>query len=74
MKEIDKLDKNLRNISLLVLLIASIVLVLWVISYIKDSKTSSPLLMSIGIALLLSGILLLTRIQYVIWMKKHYQK
>ncbi|MFW9828625.1 MAG: hypothetical protein ACFFEY_13620 [Candidatus Thorarchaeota archaeon] len=72
MKEIDKLDKKLRNVSLLILLVASIVIVLWVIGYIKDSKTSSPLLMSIGIALLLSGILLLTRIQYVIWMKKRY--
>ena len=72
MKEFDKLDKKIRNISLLIILIAIILLVIWIVCYINSPETASPLLMTISIALLLGGILLSTRIQYIIWMKKRY--
>ena len=72
MEALDKLDKRVRNIGLLLIIIAIILLLIWVISYLNSPETASPLLMSIGIALLLGGILLVTRIQYIIWMKKRY--
>lgn len=72
MNELDKLDKKIRNVSLFIILIALIILVFWTICYVNSPETASPLLMSIGIALLLGGILLCTRIQYIIWMKKRY--
>jgi len=70
MEEFDKLDKKIRNISLLVIIIAIVLLIIWIVSFLFSTGKASPLLMSLGIALLLGGILLLTRIQYVIWMKK----
>jgi len=72
MEEFDKLDKKIRNASLLVIFIAIILLMIWVVSYIFSQNKPSPLLMSLGIALLLAGILLFTRIQYVMWMNKKY--
>lgn len=72
MKELDKLDKKIRNVSFLMILIALILLIFWTISYLLSPETASPLVMSIAIALLLGGILLCTRIQYIIWMNKRY--
>jgi len=72
MEELDKLDEKIRNISLLIIFIAIILLVFWTVSYVNSPETTSPILMTIGIALLLAGILLCTRIQYIIWMKKRY--
>jgi len=72
MKEFDKLDKRFRNISLIILFIAIILLIIWIASFLNSPEKASPFLMSIAIALLLAGILFLTRIQYVIWMKKRF--
>ena len=72
MEEIDKLDKRIRNISLIIVLIAIILLIIWIISFLNSPENASPFLMSIAIALFLAGILLFTRIQYVIWMKKRF--
>ena len=72
MEELDKLDKKIRTVSLIMLVIAIILLISWIVSFLYSSENASPLLMSIAIALLLAGILLLTRIQYVIWMKKRF--
>jgi len=72
MEELDKFDKRLRNLSLIIIFIAVLLLIIWAVSFLNSPETASPLLMSIGIALLLAGILLITRIQYVIWMKKRY--
>jgi hypothetical protein len=72
MEEFDKLDKKIRNISLLVIIIAIVLLIIWIVSLLYSPEKASPLLMSLGIALLLGGILLFTRIQYVIWMKKRF--
>ncbi len=72
MEELDKFDAKIRNYSLIIIITAIVLLIIWVISYINSPEKASPLLMAIGIALLLSGILLLTRIQYIIWIKKKY--
>ena len=72
MEELDKFDKKIRNISLIVILIAIILLIIWIVTFLDSPEKASPLLMSIGVALLLGGILLCTRIQYIIWMKKRY--
>ena len=72
MEEVDKFEKRLRNIALLIIIIAVLLLTVWVILLVNLTDMASPLLMSISIALLLAGILLFTRIQYVIWMKKRY--
>ncbi len=72
MEGIDKLDIKIRNISLIILFIAITLLIIWILNYMHSPENTSPLLMSIGIALLLAGILLCTKIQYVIWMKKRF--
>jgi len=65
-----KFDKKFRNFSLIAIFIAALLLIIWVISYLNSPEKASPLLVSIAIALLFAGILLFTRIQYVIWVKK----
>ena len=72
MEELDKLDKKIRNLSLIVIIIAVLLLIIWTGNYLISPEKAASLLMVIGIALLVAGILLLTRIQYVIWMKKRY--
>lgn len=70
MESVDKLDKRIRNIALLMIIIAIILISVWLITLLNSSNNTSPLIMSLGLALLLAGILLVTRIQYLIWMKK----
>ena len=72
MVKFDDTDKKIRNIALIMIAIAILLLIIWVITYIISPENASPVLMSIGMALLLAGILLVTRIQYVIWMKKRF--
>jgi len=72
MEELDKFDKKFRNLALIIILIAVLLLTIWVIIFLNSPEKAPPLLISISIALLLAGILLFTRIQYVIWMKKRY--
>ena len=73
MEKLDNFDKRLRNIAFILILIAILLLTFWVILFLHSPDNTSPLLMSIGTALLLAGILLFTRIQYMIWMKKRYK-
>jgi hypothetical protein len=73
MEKLDKLDTRIRNLSIIMLVIAVLLLITWIYCFIISPERASPLLMSISIALLLGGILLFTRIQYVIWMKKRYK-
>ena len=75
--EYNKLDKLLRNIALILILASVILLVVWVLNLYSNSGKETIynlIIMSIGIALLLGGILLLTRIQYIIWIKKRFEK
>ena len=72
MERIDKIDKRFRNMSFIIIIIAVLFLIIWIASYLNSPEKASPLLISIGIALLLAGILLFTRIQYIIWLKKKY--
>ena len=72
MKRIDKMDKKFRNFSFIIIIIGVLLQIIWIASYLNSPEKASPLLLSIGIALLLAGILLFTRIQYIIWLKKKY--
>ncbi|MFX0206325.1 MAG: hypothetical protein ACFFDT_10075 [Candidatus Hodarchaeota archaeon] len=72
MGEALKFDKRIRNIALIIIAIATILLFIWIVIFSISPKNASPLLISIGLALLLGGILLFTRIQYIIWAKKTY--
>ena len=69
-----KSDVKLRNISLLIIIIAIVLLVIWMISYLNSDKNTLPLplLLAFGVALLIGGIFLLTRIQYIIWLKERF--
>lgn len=70
MEELDKFDKRFRNLGLILLIIAVFLLTIWIIIFLNSPENAPPLLISISIALLLASILLITRIQYVIWMKR----
>ncbi|MFX1489980.1 MAG: hypothetical protein ACFFBI_12575 [Promethearchaeota archaeon] len=72
MDELDKIDKKFRNISLILLFLAVLILIIWIVWYFNYPLKGNQILLAIGIALLLAGILLFTRVQYVIWMKKRY--
>jgi hypothetical protein len=65
-----KIDKNVRNLSLLLILIGVILLLIWLIIYILTPHQENALLMALGIGILLGGLLVLTRVQYIIWLKK----
>lgn len=66
----DKIDKNVRNLSLILILIGVILIVIWLIIYLLIPHQENALLMSLGIGILLGGLLVLTRVQYIIWLKK----
>ncbi|UCC20470.1 MAG: hypothetical protein JSV62_04050 [Promethearchaeota archaeon] len=70
MEELDKLDKRFRNIAVIIIIISVLLLTISVLLHLTSSENVSPILLSISIALLLAGILLFTRIQYVMLMKK----
>ena len=62
-----KVGKKLRNLSLILLLIASISLTIWEINFYNTGHNSLPFLLFLGIVLLFVGILILTRVQFVLW-------
>ena len=70
MENIEKSYSKIRNIALALILIATILLIIWLTYFIVNSREGLQVLLAIGIAFLFAGILLLTRIQYLIWMLK----
>ena len=72
MERINQMDKRFRNFSFIIIIIAVLLLIIWIACYLNSQEKASPLLLSIGVALLIAGILLFTRIQYIIWLKKKY--
>ncbi|MFX1496886.1 MAG: hypothetical protein ACFFBH_05140 [Promethearchaeota archaeon] len=74
MEEFGRSNIKIRNIALILILIAILILSVWLIYYLLINKNELQFLLAIGIALLFAGILLLTRIQYLIWMLKKVQK
>ena len=70
MTEFQKLDAKVRNISLVVILAAAAMLVVWTISYALSPDHNLFFSLVIGIALFLAGLLLFTRIQFLIWAEK----
>jgi hypothetical protein len=72
MEKLDKLEKRFKTLGLILIIIGISLLVIWMILFLNSPELAHPFLISISIALLMSGILLITRIQYVSWMKKKY--
>lgn len=70
MEEFDRVNRKIRNISVLIILIAVIILIIWLILFRLIGEKEFQFLLAIGIGLFLAGLLLLTRIQYVIWINK----
>ena len=74
MEELIKLDTKARNIALIIICIAIVILIIWIIFYLNSPGSEFQFLLYIGIALFLAGILVLTRIQFVIWTEKRVHK
>ncbi|MFX0020161.1 MAG: hypothetical protein ACFFAK_07270 [Promethearchaeota archaeon] len=72
MKEFDRVNRKIRNISFLIIFIAIIILIIWLILFGLIGQKEFQFLLAIGIGLFLAGLLLLTRIQYVIWINKRF--
>jgi hypothetical protein len=70
MVNVDNIDRNFRNLGLVLILIAILILAFWMVNYLTFSNKANLIWAYLGIALLLGGILLVTRIQFVIWMEK----
>jgi len=70
MVNIDNIDRNFRNLGLVLILIAILILTFWMVYYLPFPNKTNLILAYLGIALLLGGILLVTRIQFIIWMEK----
>lgn len=74
MVNVDNIDRNFRNLGLALILIAILILMFWMVSYLTFPNKTNLILAYIGIALLLGGILLFTRIQFIIWMEKRARR
>ena len=72
MEKFHKVNIKIRNIALILILIAIIILIIWIIHFLQTQGKELQVLLAIGIALFLAGILMLTRIQYIIWMEKKF--
>ncbi len=70
MEEFDRINRKIRNISFLIIIIAILLLIIWFILFGLIGEKEFQFLLAIGIGLFLAGLLLLTRIQYVIWINK----
>lgn len=70
MVNVDNIDRNFRNLGLVLILIAILILAFWMVNYLTIPTRTNLIWAYLGIALLLGGILLVTRIQFVIWMEK----
>ena len=70
MEEFDRINRKIRNISFLIIIIAILLLIIWFILFGLIGEKKFQFLLAIGIGLFLAGLLLLTRIQYVIWINK----
>ena len=70
MEEFDRINRKIRNISFLIIIIAILLLLIWFILFGLIGEKEFQFLLAIGIGLFLAGLLLLTRIQYVIWINR----
>ena len=73
MEDLEKMDKRFRNGAVIIIIIAILLLAIWTFIFFLTLENAHPLLLAIGIASLLAGILMFTRIQWVIWMKKTHR-
>ena len=70
MVNVENIDRNFRNLGLVLILIAILILAFWMVNSLTFPKNVNLILGYIGVAILLGGILLVTRIQFIIWMEK----
>jgi len=63
------LDRKVRNIAIIILTIAVILMVIWFIFF-TFLPVDFLVLLHIRITVLLRGILIFTRIQFVLWVKR----
>ncbi len=74
MEDLIRLDAKIRNISLIFIIIAIIILVVWIKIYIHTPKKEFHYLLYIGMAFFFAGMLILTRIQFTLWLEKRAKK
>ncbi|MFX0032109.1 MAG: hypothetical protein ACFE8E_07545 [Candidatus Hodarchaeota archaeon] len=74
MEEFNRINKKVRNIGLIAIVIAIVVLIIWVILFILSKGNRLEFMLAIAIALFLAGLLIVTRIQYIIWVSKNLSK
>jgi len=74
MINVENIDRNFRNLGLVLILIAILILTFWMVNYLTFPNRNNLILAYIGIAILLGGILLVTRIQFIIWMEKRARR
>lgn len=67
---IDKIDKRIRNVSLMILIIGFSLMIIWMIFDVYTPNKKLHFILIIGIALFLAGTLAFTRIQFVLWLQK----
>ncbi len=72
MEEFDRVNRKIRNISFLIIILAIVILIIWLILFGLIGERKYQFLLAIGIGLFLAGLLLLTRVQYVIWINKRF--
>jgi len=65
-----KLDKRLRNIGIALIFISCLILGMWLYLYLIFPEFKFLILLSLGVGLLIGGILIVTRIQYAIWIRE----
>ncbi|MHA1687821.1 MAG: hypothetical protein ACTSUN_00535 [Promethearchaeota archaeon] len=70
LKEIDELDKKVRNMALSIIMIGIGLMMLWLIYWVIFSSIKLQIILYLGIGLFLGGLLFLSRIQFVMWAKK----
>jgi len=74
MEDILKANVKIRNIALVTIIISIILLLIWMVHYLDTIKNDFQIVLILGIALFLAGILILTRIQFVLWTQKRVIK
>ena len=70
MEIIRKTNKNLRNFALVILALSISLIIFWLLLFYLYSKHSCLILLYIGIGLFLAGMLVLIRVQFVLWAEK----
>ena len=69
-----KLDKRVRNVGIVLILISFLILGIWLYLYLIFAEFKFLILLYLGVGLLMGGILIVTRIQFAIWIRERAKK